>query len=91
MSGLFVRCGRGVVPIHFIQDKPGRVFIILQHIKARNTRFLEAVTGIFQRRLAKGLDPVGFHMDMNEHNQHCSTIRALAASANKMCDSFAVI
>lgn len=89
MRGFLVRGGRFGIAVHFVENKAVGVVVILQYIKPRDARLLDAVSGVLQRRLAKGLNAIGFHVDMNEYNQHEPRLPVTADAANKMRRSIA--
>ena len=53
MWSFLVRGGRGFVPVDFHEDKPIRIFAMLDDVEPRDSRFFEAVLGIFNRRVTK--------------------------------------
>ena len=70
MLGLFVSrwsLGRAV-DLH--EYKPGRVVLVLNDIKAGDSRFLNAFSSVGERRGFKSLDEFGFYLDMHMYNKH---------------------
>jgi hypothetical protein len=51
-----------------------RLVRLLDDIEARHTGFLNALTGVLDGGFLEGLDAVGFHVNMNMHDQHTGSV-----------------
>ena len=61
------RIGRA---IGFDQHKSRRIVLVLKHIKARNTRFLNTGAGIRYRGLSEGINVLRFQVNVDVYDQH---------------------
>ena len=56
--------------VHLDQYKSSRVILLLNHIKARDTRLLHTVASVIRGRLFKSLDYVRLNVNVNMNHQH---------------------
>ena len=70
MGGFLVR-GLGLRrAVSLDQDEARGIIGVLHDIEARDTGFADAGAGIGKRRRLEDVDAVGFHLNMDENDQH---------------------
>jgi len=78
MHGFFMFRWGVFVPIDFDEDKMGRVVLLLDNIKAKDTFFLHAFFRVLDAGLLEGTDirGLGLGLDMNDKHRFSSLIPA---------------
>jgi hypothetical protein len=59
--------------VNLYQDKPGRVFDLLDDVKASNPGFLDAVASVLNRSCSKRVNILWFHMGVNDYDIHANS------------------
>jgi putative Mg2+ transporter-C (MgtC) family protein len=70
MGRLFVGRGGAFIPVNLHQDKARGVILLLRDVEPGDARLLHALPGILDGRMAKSLDRLGLHVDMDMNNEH---------------------